>query len=197
MRIGTTGRLMAAFIVSSLFLAASASAAVIWNEAIQGDLSDDRFSPTAFDLTLGTSSILGTVEAGDRDFVTISVPAGLELSQLILADYDGIDGIAFIGVVTGEQFTVNPDLPVISDLLGYALFGTSIAPLGTDYLPEMGLAFGTIGFTPPLESGSYSFWIQQTGTLSSYQWDFVVTPEPASLALLLLAGATFARRSRS
>src|SRR5262249_48462123 len=69
----------------------------------------------------------------------------------------------------------------------YAHFGTGApnAPppptnlAGADLLPIMAngsLAAGSQGFTPPLGPGDYTFLIQQQGTNTAYQIDFVGTP---------------------
>ena len=87
-------------------------------------------------------------------------------------------------------------------LLGYTHFGPGYGEIGGDILPELALEnFGVPGFTPPLPSGSYTFWIQQEGPADTgYQLDFVVTqvPEPTTLLLLAMAitGLVALRRSR-
>ena len=54
---------------------------------------------------------------------------------------------------------------------------------------------GAIGFTPPLPAGDYTFWMQQTGANSAtYQFDFIVTPEPATAGLLFAAAVLLLRR---
>src|SRR5262249_23580572 len=78
-----------------------------------------------------------------------------------------------------------------ADLLGYVHFGTGAANVGTDVEPSLATALGAQGFTPPLGTGSYSFWIQNTTPVSTaFQFDFIVTalPEPVSLALIGFAG---------
>jgi hypothetical protein len=68
--------------------------------------------------------------------------------------------------------------------------------VGRDLLPQMGTASGAMGFTPPLTGSSYTFWIQQLGSTTSYQFDAVVAPEPGSAALLGCAGMMALRRAR-
>ena len=73
--------------------------------------------------------------------------------------------------------------------LGYAHFGTgatngNLPPTdltGVDILPIIGnntLASGSQGFTPPLSAGDYTFFIQQLGASTAYQFDFNVIAAP-------------------
>ncbi|MFL5330010.1 MAG: hypothetical protein ACJ8C4_13980 [Gemmataceae bacterium] len=55
---------------------------------------------------------------------------------------------------------------------------------------------GAQGFAIPLAAGNYSFIIQQTGlALTSYQFDFVVTPVPEPRSMLRLRGRCCRLRS--
>ena len=64
------------------------------------------------------------------------------------------------------------------------------------------LAVGATGFTPPLDSGTYTFLVQQTGSANtSYRFDYFVTavPEPAALGSfgpMILFGLNFLRRNQ-
>ena len=78
--------------------------------------------------------------------------------------------------------------------------------VGTDILDDLGNGSGAIGFTPPLPSGDYSFWIQQTADLQvDYSLQFNVSgsavPVPAALYLfgsgLLALGGYVRGRSRN
>lgn len=175
---------------------------ILWNESINGDLSNNQAAPNQFTLNLGVNSIIANVNntggVDPRDFATVTVPAGLRLSALVLASYSSPDAQGFTGVQTGTSFVgsiLNP-----ASYLGYAHFGTgavngNLPPtnlVGVDILPIMGdtnLAAGSQGFTPPLQANPYTFLFQQTGASSTdYQFDFIVTavPEPDALALLTL-----------
>ncbi len=185
----------------SLVIAASltghAGADVVHDESLDGDLSNDRFNPTPYALAQGVNSLLATSMAGDREFIALTIPAGLQLSSLVQVSYIGDDGIAFMGVQAGPVMTVDPDSFSAEGLLGWTHFGPFAAPDGTDLLPLMGQGFGADGFTPPLPTGTYTFWLQQAGAdPSTYQLDFVVTPAPCAAALLGLGSLGALRRRR-
>jgi hypothetical protein len=184
--------------------------AVSFDEAVDGDLSGNRLSPTHLTLTAGvhsvsavTGSIVGEEVEFDQEYLRIDLPAGYKLVAINMTEYDSFDGTAFIGVQAAETFSFDPEdaRDNVASLLGWAHFGLNEGhDLGADILPSIGAAGrGSAGFTPPLMGPSFTFWIQQTGDPTSYQLDFVVAavPEPAAWlsigsALTLLA----ARRNR-
>jgi hypothetical protein len=191
----------------SLGLAAGRGSAqvVLWNESVNGDLSNNQSAPNQFTLPQGVSSIIGSVTGGTdpQDWVTLTVPAGLRLSSVVLAAYQSTDAQGFTGVQSGTSFVCSVNSA--GSYSGYAHFGTgatngSLPPtnlVGTDLLPIMGnttLAAGAQGFTPPLGSGSYTFLIQQLGAATNYQFNYTVTPvpEPGARGLAGLGGALIA-----
>lgn len=181
--------------VIAIALSAPASADVFHDESVDGDLSNDGLAPTAFALTLGKNSLLATSVQGDREYVALTIPVGMSLSKIILVSYDGLDETAFIGVQAGAQFTEPPTGTDVANLLGWTHFGTGMGNVGLDILPDIGGGPGAIGFTPPLGEGTYTFWIQQTGTSpATYQFDFVVVPAPGAAALLGIALVRSRRR---
>ena len=85
-------------------------AAVIYNESVSGDLSNNQAEPTPLMLALGTNSVVGTVGTGDnQDWITVNVPSGLTLSSLVLASYNSSDSQGFLGVQRGTSFVGNPE----------------------------------------------------------------------------------------
>jgi hypothetical protein len=158
---------------------------VLWNESASGDLSNNPSAPTSFTLAPGVSSILGSVSGGPdtQDWVTLTVPSGLQLNSLVLASYQSLDFVGFTGVQAGTSFVGDPG--VAGNYLGYTHFGMST--VGTDLLPSMGNAPGAQGFTPPLAEGSYTFVIQQLGANTAYQFDYTVTPIPEPSSVLIVA----------
>lgn len=146
-----------------------------YNEGSQGDLSGNRNAPSTFALTPGQNRLTATSVRGDREYVTLAIPPGYQLEQLIVASYVSSDAVAFAGLQAGVQFTEPPTGTNQANLLGYSHFG--LGNLGTDILDDMGAVTTTIGFTAPLPSGSYTLWLQQAGTsTTTYSLDFMVGP---------------------
>jgi hypothetical protein len=168
--------------------AASLDAAVVWDEAIDGDLNNAGAAPTSLSLAFGSNLLSATSVGGtsiDREYVSFSMPPGSRLGAVRLAAYTGVDQLAFIGVQSGSTFTAPPTGTNPATLLGYTHFGPGSLGVGANYLPAIGTGAGSMGFVPPLAGGNYTFWIQQTSSSSpsTYTFDFVVTPEPNTLIL--------------
>jgi len=186
----------------ALGFAAQVSASVIYNEATSGDLSGSGLTPTSIGaLSLGSNQIFGTTGAvggvTDRDYFTISVPHGLELSAIVEDSGTQSGNLSFIGMEAGPQVTLPTNTTTAAGLLGWRHY--SPADIGTNVLADMSVAaMGSSGFSIPLGAGTYSFWIQDTspGTFA-YAFDLQVVPEPATGALLVLGlgvGAMATRR---
>jgi hypothetical protein len=152
-------------------------AATIWNETAQGDLSGNRNMPTSLVLAAGNNDLFASSRSGDVEYVTLTVPAGSTMTGLFLRSYMASDRTAFLAVQRGTTFTESPSNPNVANLLGYSHFGPGF--LGSNMLPTIGNGQGSQRFTPPLPADSYTFWLQQTGGLTSYQLDFVVSAPPA------------------
>jgi hypothetical protein len=174
-------------------------AAIFWDET-SGDLSNSQSSPTGFTLASGENSVVGSVGSGDsQDWLRLTIPAGLQLSSMILSAFNSPDDTAFTGVQNGSTFAGNPG--VASSYMGYTHFGTGPGNVGENLLAEMGTANGAQGFTPPLSEGDYTFLIQQANTsiTTTYQFDYTVTPVPeprAQVAIAFLCGLAFLFRKR-
>jgi hypothetical protein len=182
---------------------------VVYDEATMGELSSDNEMPTPifFQFQPGTNTVVGEISDGTADIFTFEIEAGYQLSSLVLSAYDPPADRMFVAMSTGDQFPssfeqVNdPFLPDTSEWLGSFLVGG--ANLNNDILGLIGgpQNLGGTGFTPPLGSGDYSFYIQQTGAPTSYSLDFNVTavPEPSmtfacGLALIGVIGYRRIRR---
>lgn len=174
--------------------AASSHAVVVWDEGLDGDLSGDRLVPTTVDLGFGDNEVVGAVEPGDLDYLHIRLGPGEVLTDLRLTNYVSNDFAAFIAIQAGSVFTEPNSNPNVANLLGWYLFGPG--DVGQNLLPAMGSNFGVIGFTPPLTGSDYTLWIQQTGDPTDYTFNFVVVPEPSTMALLAGGLALVARRRK-
>ncbi len=183
-----------------LLAVAPLQAATVWNEATNGDISNNRLAPTSMTLSAGSNDVIGSVvgNPSDIDYLTINVPTGDELSQIILESFTSTDQKGFIGIQAGTTFTQPPTGTDVTQLLGYTHFGPGAGNVGADILPSMGTGAGSQGFTAPLAAGPYTFWIQQLGALTNYDFNFVVrpVPEPASWALAAMAGGLLALVAR-
>jgi outer membrane scaffolding protein for murein synthesis (MipA/OmpV family) len=168
----------------------------VYNEATQGDLSNSGLSPTPITVTSGSNQIFGTTGRGanglDRDYFTITVPTGLQLTSIMELAGTSVGGaVSFIGIQAGNQVTVSPNATDATGLLGWSHYGG--ATTDTDLLPAMSIPDqGSSGFTRPLDGGTYSFWIQDFNAGSfSYGFDLVLAPaassapEPQSYAMML------------
>jgi hypothetical protein len=181
-------------------LATSAAATTLWDEAMNGDLSGNGLTPTSVVLGPGTNSLLGSSVAGDLDYLSVKVLPGEEFLALTLSSYSSQDAMAFIAIQSGPTFTAAPPLPPVSNLLGYTHFGPGagfFAGVGSDLFFPLATSAGAIGFSAPLPSGDYTFWIQQTGAQTSYRFEFLATPEPTAVVLFacgLVGMAAVARR---
>ena len=179
-------------LVGACLFGAAVHASVIYDESVSGDLSNDGLTPTLLTVSLGSNQVFGTTGKSteiDRDYFTFTVPAGLVLSAITLLPGTqtlGTLGDSFIGVEAGSQVTLGTSPTDATGLLGW--FHYDLGDIGTDILPSMGSSgFGSTGFTPPLPSGTYSFWVQEASAGSvQYGLDFTVaTPEPGSWTMLL------------
>jgi hypothetical protein len=177
-------------------LAAGPALAAGWNEAVNGDLSNDGLVPSAVTLAVGLSTVSGStgraVASGpvDRDYFSIVVPAGHVLDSMILLDgVSVIGGGSFLGLAAGPQVTVPPTASTAAGLLGWTVY--SDGNVGSDMLAAMSVAaLGSSGFDVPLPAGTYSFWVQETGVgVAAYSFAFNISAVPeVSPALGLLGG---------
>jgi hypothetical protein len=182
------------FGVAAAVASTSAMADVVWDEDIDGSLSTDRFNTTNFGtLAEGSNNMICDTQSGISKFFTFTIGEGFELSAIILDDWISEDDLGFLGIVTGDFFSVDPANPDVTQLLGYVHHGETY--VGEDILPPMGQGPGSIGFVGALGPGDYSFWIRQGGAqLTTQDLNFVVTPAPGALALIGLAGISARRR---
>jgi hypothetical protein len=198
-------------------LAAAPVKATIYDEAVSGDLSNDKGAPTALTLTPGLNSVIGTVagfppEGTDpQDWVSFTIPTGFVMISYVNSVYNSSDDQGFTGFQFGSSFS--GDEFTAANYNGYAHFGFAAtnpdgtppgSTVGLNLLPLMAdanFAPGTKGFTPPLGAGTYTFLIQQGDpTATGYQFDMTLraVPEPGSSLCLLGMGclATLALRRR-
>lgn len=178
--------------------ASQSRATLVYYEVINGDLSNFGTRPTPITLVPGTSTIIAAVGGDDlQDWMAITVPAGYAVTAMIHSDYDSINPVSFVGFQQGPTFV--GDFLSASSYWGYTHFGADT--LGQDLLTRMAdpvIAEGSQGFTPPLQSGVYTFFMQQFDEDTFYRFDFEVTAVPGAggLAAFGMAGIAACRRRR-
>lgn len=148
------------------------------DEAIDGDLAGDLANPTTLPLVAGGNLITATSVRGDVEYFHTAVPLGHQLAAFLIAAYAGQnDDTAFVAMQKGSTFTEPTQGTNVANLLGYSHMGPAIEPVGADLLDNMGAGVGAIGFSGPLYSGDYTFWMQQTGlATTTYAVELVISP---------------------
>ena len=182
------GRVAAVLIALLPFLAVGPAVAVGLDEALDGDISGDRFAPTVIPLASGENLVRGffglspVPDVADLDYFTLNVPAGYELRNIFLVALNPGGSNSFLGLAVGAQFPLAPNVPDPSSLLTWAHVFT--AQVGLDLMPVV-LHLGA-----PLPAGSYTFWSNETDTSASwsyaYRFNIVAVPEPSTALLLAL-----------
>jgi hypothetical protein len=188
-----------------VLLAVPSRAAIVWSENINGDLSSNPAAPTAVVFQLGSNIINGSVFTGTdtRDYITFTLAPGFQLTSLRLLVYDDLntgtpnDGNTGFHAINLGSTSFIPDATTAGNFLG----GDHLTPtIGADRLPGLAAALGGqagTGFTVPLQAGTYSYLVQQTGPqLTGYSLEFNVVPEPSGLMLALAGLGAVARRPR-
>ncbi len=154
--------------LAGLVLSLGLSTAVLaanHDEVSDGDLSDDPGNPTPLAIDAGSNVITGSASDNplDRDIITLNVPDGLEITRIELTEFVLIsspsDGGMLVALEEGPQIT---DLNSSAALRGFVIAG--VAPgteVGDDLLDDLG--------GPPLATGPWTVWMQNTGSITDYQ----------------------------
>ncbi len=189
----------------------SAKADVVYDDAVDGNASNNGLAPTVLVFDLGSNVVNGTVSAGDpdnaRNFYTFSILPGQALSAIV---FDSLSVVTseggptsvpgFFALVSGST-SATPAAGFSN--IGGLLFDEELVELNVlDGTRNGGSSSGTGFTTQNLGVGDYTFVIQQTGTEeSTFSLDFqvvpVAVPEPTNAMILVGLGMLgLARRRR-
>ncbi len=193
MTVSHTVRWLSGMLVGVAFVccANNARGGMLYDEAIHGDLSGDRFSPSVLEFGLNENILRGSVgPAAEDDVFTFTLPPETYLASVVLLEYSSPANTSFLGVqhsdVYGSSF----------NHWGYVSFGQD--HLGNDLLSSMAESRGL--FEAPLGPGTYTWWIDEYTQLETYALRFDIVPEPSTAFMLLsalglLLGPALRRRS--
>jgi len=199
-------QLLVAALGAALPLTAASAGIVVFDEARDGDASDDRFAPTLVALAGGVNILRGfsgqspMPDVHDLDYITFTIPAGFQLESFMLESASVGGAFSFVALQAGPVITIPADwTSVESPLLGWAHFGS--ADVGLDLLPTMASSPGSVGFSGPLPAGAYALWIMELDTSEPYTYSFglgvTAVPAPSALAIALAIGAHPRGRARA
>jgi hypothetical protein len=136
--------------VALVGLAASAASAATYDEAVRGDLSNNRLSPTDFVLDFsrspggdGRNLLIGSTGATsavnvDRDYLHIVVPEHFALVALrVESPTTVIANSSFIGIAAGKTITTSPTANTAAGLLGWKLYAANLGHAPVDILGDL------------------------------------------------------------
>ncbi|MHA7901410.1 MAG: malectin domain-containing carbohydrate-binding protein, partial [Henriciella sp.] len=160
------------------------------------EIADTGDAPSGPVLLTEGSNVMSATQEGDgdgengvrdRDYFSITIPEGYQLSGVVLNDFQNANEIsadAFLAFQQGSEVTVNPDTGENVDALqGAIIYGSE--EVDGDLLALMRAGFNdpqtatTLpAFDQPL-TGTWTFWLNQGAGPSTATLDFQITPYPA------------------
>jgi len=166
------------------------SASVVWDESIDGALSNDPSAPTQLNFSVGDNFVSGTTGPGS------STPPS-----------NGYDVFSFTILAGQELLSINhtawtPD--VSTNTTGTALWdGATGDGTGTNLVGGLSMSSITLGNDillgingGPLGPGTYTFETREFGGQTEWTLNFVVVPAPGAASLVGVAAFCGARRRR-
>ncbi len=182
--------------VIAILAFSAAHGGVIWDESLDGDLSDLSATPTSLGLlAFGDNDIINVEHTGTgvggagSDWFTFSVAAGTELVDLVVSNYRNTNAGAGAFIALFDGLSVGD--PTADAKVAAGLMTGDGSLLGVSGFGEA--AFGAVG------AGDYTFWANETGGIAGWDLRLVVrdttaVSEPAVLFLLLPALVIMMRR---
>ncbi|MBM4113467.1 MAG: hypothetical protein FJ253_08895 [Phycisphaerae bacterium] len=166
----------------AMTIASTAGAQVLWNEGVSGDASGNPSAPSnAGVVVAGSNLFMGSVTnsggADQRDYITFVVPAGVEITQLILNTLSP-NNLVWTHFDDGPT-SVIPGAGTAASLLAGAHIEAA-TPDGTDLFPNYQAGSPDLlagpGFSGPIAPGTYTFLMQQASpVLTTYSLNFVAS----------------------
>jgi len=186
-----------------ILLSVTATAhAAVWDESLNGDLSNDGNAPTPLTFNLGTNVVSGTMGSDlphippDRDIFTFTLQPGQALTSIVFTVFTPTNQ-SFYAVAPGSTIDTTSGSTHLSNTL-VKRTGENIL----DDLARGSYSASSLGLTAPLTAGTYTIWFQEFSSVVTYSTTYTVTPvpEPSAYAIALplgLAALIALRRRRA
>ena len=173
-----------------------ATAATIWDESVNGDLSSNAAAPTPVTFAMGSNTIIGTLSSAggiDRDYITFTIPADVKLSAIHVLSQSP-SNLAFTAVNAGATSFVPSSTTIGSFLAGYHISAADIGSNVLDRYVDSSVTTNSLP-APELGPGTYCFMSQQTNAINqTYSLEFVTSStvgvDGPATAVLSLRGMT-------
>ena len=172
-----------------IWIGSVADAGIVWDEALDGDLSNFSGSPTPIVLMNGINDLFGTIggtsdpNVGDGfDTFTFTLSPNQTLESILITNYQVSGGNTSTGV------NIFSGVGLGGTFLGSVAMNTS--HVGSDIL--------TLTSIGPLDSGTYTIAMREfTAPNQIYAFSLAVSiPEPRTTALLLIAVVAWISKRR-
>lgn len=155
----------------ALVLPVAAWGGFVYDEGVDGDLSDDGYAPTVLTPGPHANHLDGNVGGGDEirsDFFRLTIPGEWTLDAIIVTNYEDEGNTTFIGIEDASVFDTSP-----GNLYYFGYTSIGVADVGQDILANMAASNGN--FTLPLTAGDYTFWLDENGPDEPYGLMFMLT----------------------
>ena len=174
-------------------MAAAQGMTVVWDESVDGNLSNDPAAPTDLgslgagaNIVRGSTLGPGTPPSDGFDVFQITIDAGFTLDSIVLSGYNTIDGTGTSG------FNFSTGAAAFDG--GTILFGPGVGA------GDVGTNLFDLGFPLPIGPqgpGTYFMEVREFGgPEANWELTFNVVPAPGAMALLGLGGRAATRRRR-
>jgi type II secretory pathway pseudopilin PulG len=164
-------------LVAGGLLATTVARGASYSEFVSGDLTSNGAAPVTLALDPGSNVIVAESSGVDFDILKIVVPANQTLDAIIVAFHDDPNRV-FLGMQSGSTWTAGTGSGIDpSVMLGWVDFPSDphTTHTGEDILDDISFAPGSIGFTTPLPSGSYTLLFQTPSSAIRFALDLTVS----------------------
>ena len=165
-------------ILALVMFAFPVHAVVVWDEAVNGELSHAFATPTLLNLVVGSNVLkgqVGNVDGKARDYIRFVIPAGHVVTSMNLLVYTPGD-IGFAAINDGiHSFFPSFDTSAFY-ISGIHIFGSDVGTDLMDRFVDRSVTADSMGESELPGPAPYCIVIQQTAAqLTTYSFEFILT----------------------